>query len=328
MPETTSRAAVFAAGTINADFVLQVGASLEPGASLIAQRLLRTSGGRAANVAVAARRLGAPARLFGCVGTDELAGQALAGPRAAGVDLAGVRTPPMPTGLVTILVQNDGAKTMVLAPGANDAFSEADGDALADQLQNAPAGSVLVVDNEVSPVALVKALEAARRCARPTVLDPTRPAGLTERLLELSDHVTPNAAETAQITGIEVASFADAERAARCLRERGARHVHVRLPRGGCYSTWPEGEALVVAPTDVEVVDTTGAGDAFAGALATAISAGCSIIEAVRLAVAAATCAVTAFGAQESYPDRLALAAMSRRVRLARSAGADRRAKV
>jgi ribokinase len=187
---------------------------------------------------------------------------------------------------------------------------------------------VLVVDNEVSPPALVKALEAARRCARPTVLDPTRPDRLTDRLLELSDHVTPNAAEAAQITGIEVASFADAEHAARLIRERGARHVHVRLPGGGCYSAWPEGEACVFAPTDVEVVDTTGAGDAFAGTLATAIIAGCSIVEALRLAVAAATCAVRAFGAQESYPDRAALAAMARRVRLAPSAGTDRPAKV
>jgi ribokinase len=328
MPEMTTRPAVFAAGTVNADFLLHVGASLEPGASLIAQRLLRTSGGRAANVAVAARRLDACANLFGCVGTDELAEQALAGPRAAGVALAGVRVVPTPTGLATIMVQDGGGKTMVLAPGANDAFSEADGDDLAGQLQTAPEGSVLVVDNEVSPLALVRALEAARRYARPTVLDPTRPARLTDRLLELADHVTPNAVEAAQITGIEVASYTDAKRAARYLSERGARHVHVRLPRGGCYSTWPKGETLAVAPTDVEVVDTTGAGDAFAATLATAIIAGCSIVEAVRLAVAAAACAVTAFGAQESYPDRPALAAMARRVHVAPLAGANPTAKV
>jgi ribokinase len=277
---------------------------------------------------VAARRLGAPAHLFGCVGTDELAEQALAGPRAVGVDLAGVRTVPMSTGLATILVQAGGVKTMVLAPGANDAFADAGGDDLAGRLRDAPHGSVLVVDNEVSAPALVKALDAARRCARPTVLDPTRPARLTDRLLELSDHVTPNAVEAAQITGIEVTSFADAERAALRLRERGARHVHVRLPQGGCYSAWPEGEARVLGPEGVKVVDTTGAGDAFAGTLATAIIARCSIVEAVRLAVAAAACAVTGFGAQESYPDRPALAAMARRVRVASPAGADPGAKV
>jgi ribokinase len=89
---------------------------------------------------------------------------------------------------------------------------------------------------------------------------------------------------------------------------------------------WPEGEALALAPTDLEVIDTTGAGDAFAGRLATAILTGCPLVEAVRLAVAAAACAVTGFGPQESYPDRSALAAMARKVRVAPSTVAGRHA--
>jgi ribokinase len=147
-------------------------------------------------------------------------------------------------------------------------------------------------------------------------LDPTRPDRVTDRLLALSDHVTPNAKEAARMTGIGVESQGDAQRAARRLRERGAPHVHVRLPGGGCVSLWPEGHALVLSPADLEVVDTTGAGDGFAGTLASAIIAGRPLIEAVRLAVAAAACAVTVFGAQESYPDRFALDAMAQRVRM------------
>jgi ribokinase len=287
---------------------------------LIARRLLRTSGGRAANVAVMVRRLDAPARLFGCVGTGELADQAVAGPRAAGVDIRGVRQLAMETGIAMIVVGDGGAKTMVFAPGANEAFCEADGDRMARELREAPAGSVLVVDNEVSPTALVTALDAARRSGLPTVLDPTRPAGLSDRLLHLSDHVSPNAVEAAQIAGSEVESVTDAQRAAQRIRELGPRHVHVRLPQGGCFSAWPEGEALVLPPADLEVVDTTGAGDAFAGTLASAIAAGCHVVEAIRLAVAAATCAVTAFGAQESYPDRRALATMARGVQITQTA--------
>jgi L-amino acid N-acyltransferase YncA len=141
---------------------------------------------------------------------------------------------PTDTGLATILVHDGGAKTMVLAPGANDAFSEADAENLAKDLQDAPEGSVLVVDNELSSPAIEAALEAARHCGRPTVLDPTRPARVTDRLLELCDHVTPNAVEAARLSGIEVASPPDAKRAAQRIRERGARHVHVRLPGGGC----------------------------------------------------------------------------------------------
>jgi ribokinase len=307
---------VFSAGTVNADFVLRIDAPLERGASLIAQRLLRTSGGRAANVAVMARRLGTPARLYGCVGADELAEQALAGPRAAGVDIAAVRRVPGDTGLVAILVGEGGEKTMIMAPGANDAFSEADGDRLAADLRGAPAGSVLAVDTELSPAALVPALEAAREAGRPVVLDPSRPDRVTDRLLELSDHVAPNHDEAARIAEIDVDSPAAARRAARRLRERGPRHVHVRLAHGGCLTLWPNGEALFHAPTGLEVIDTTGAGDAFVGTLAAGIIANCSLLEAVRRAVAAASCAVTVLGPQESYPDRAALDAAARRVRV------------
>jgi ribokinase len=127
----------------------------------------------------------------------------------------------------------------------------------------------------------------------------------------------PNADEAARLTGIPVDSPTGARRAAQRLRERGAHHVHVRLPGGGCFSVWPDGEALLTPPTDLEVVDTTGAGDAFAGTLATAIIARYPPLDAARLAVAAAACAVTDFGAQESYPDRATLDAMAQRVRIA-----------
>lgn len=308
--------AVLSAGTINADFVLRVDAPAESGASLIAERLLRTSGGRAANVAVMARRLGTAARLFGCVGTDDLAEQALAGPRAARVDVAAVRRALGDTGLAAIIVGGRGAKTMILAPGANEDFSVTDGERLAAAVRKAAERSVLVVDSEVSPAALAPALDAARGARRVIVLDPSRPKRVTDRLLELADHVTPNADEASELTAISVESPADARCAARRLRERGPPHVHVRLRGGGCLSLWPDGEALL-RPPDLDVLDTTGAGDAFAGTLATAITAGCPPVAAVRLAVAAAACAVTGFGAQESYPDRTTLEAAARRVEVA-----------
>ena len=311
-----SEPAVFSAGTVNADFVLRIGTPLERNASLIAQRLLRTSGGRAANVAVMARRLGTDARLYGCVGADELAEQALAGPRREGVGIAMVRRVSGETGLAMIAVAPRGEKTMILAPGANDSFSEADGERLGTELHDAQDGSVLVVDSELLPASLAPALEAARDAGRPTVLDPTRPDRVTDRLLELSDHLTPNHDEAGRIAGVEVESPADARRAATRIRERGPRHVHVRLPRGGCLTLWPEGGALLHAPADVEVVDTTGAGDAFVGTLATEIVARRPLLEAVRRAVAAASCAVTVLGPQESYPGRTALEAMASRVRV------------
>jgi ribokinase len=307
---------VFAAGSVNADFVFGVHDRVVAGASVLAHRLLRTSGGRAGNVAVMARRLGIAARLFGCVGHDELAEQALGGPRRAGVDVAAVRRVPAATGVVAILVGDDGSKTMIAAAGANDAFAALDGERLAVTLRAAVDGSVLVVDTEVSPQALAPALEAARERDQATVLDPTRPERVSDRLLGLCDHVTPNADEAARMTGVEVADADGAERAGRRLRERGARHAHVRLPRGGCVTVGPRDGALVIpAPANLRRVDTTGAGDAFAGALATAIIAGRPLAAAVRFAVAAAAYAVAGFGAQESYPDAAALEAFADSIR-------------
>jgi ribokinase len=308
--------AVYTAGTINADFLMRVEGRLDPGASVIAQRLLRTSGGRAGNVAVMVRRLDTPALLFGCVGGDDLARQALAGPAHAGVDLTGVRRAPGDTGLASIFVGPAGSKTMVLAAGANDAFAEADGDALASTLHGATGRSALVVDTELLPAALERALVAARARGQPTVLDPTRPRRVTDRLLALADHVTPNADEAALLTGIATDTPAGARGAAEQLRAGGAHHVHVRLAGGGCVLLGPGIDALLRIRTDTEVVDTTGAGDAYAGTLAVAILAGEPIVEAARLAVAAASCAVTGFGAQESYPDRSTLEAMARSVQV------------
>ena len=294
--------------------MLRVDAAPERGSSVIAQCLLRTSGGRAGNVAVMARRLHTPARLFGCVGTDDLADQALTGPRSAGVDFAAFRRVPLDTGLATILVDQAGTKTMIFAPGANDGFSNADGERLAAEVHGASPGSVLVVDTEVSPAALLPALQAVRESGRTSVLDPTRTDRVTDELLGLADHVTPNADEAARITGVRVDSPADARRAAWLLRQRGARHVYVRLREGGCLVLWPEGEALLRVRAAVTVVDTTGAGDAFAGTLATAMIARDPPVAAARRAVAAAACAVSRLGAQDPYPDRRALEAMAENI--------------
>jgi ribokinase len=149
-----------------------------------------------------------------------------------------------------------------------------------------------------------------------SVLDPTRPSRVTERLLALCDHVMPDADETRRLTGIAVESRFNALRAARELRMRGPRHVHVRLPRGGCLTLWPEGEALISRPTGIEAVDTTGAGDAFAGTLAACIVAGRAPLDSVRHAVAAAAGAVSTLGAQRSYPGPQQLEATARGLRV------------
>lgn len=211
--------------------------------------------------------------LTSCVGDDDLASQALAGPRAANVDLAGVRRRPGATGYSAVTVDDSGDKAIVVALGANGRWGD-EGAEVAGEVAAAPEGSVLIVDVEVPPVLVVAALTAARRRGFATILDPAPPTQVRDELLALADHVTPDEREASELTGIRISSTGDAHRAAVRLRERSARHAHVKLNGGGCVTAGPDGVFNTDPPEDVDVVDTTGAGDGFAGGLAWALLEG------------------------------------------------------
>jgi ribokinase len=311
---SASRARLVSLGSINADFVVRVEEPLSGSGSTVAQDLLRTSGGKGANVAVVVARLGADVSLLGCVGDDDLADQALAGPRKAGVDTTKVRRRRGPTGYSSVLVPPDGAKAIAFAVNANEAWADEAG-AVADDVVRACEHRALVADLEVPAAVVRSALAAAKQRGLITVLDPAPTCRVDDELLRLSDHVTPDQRETEELTGIDVGSIEDAARAAHQLLERGATTVHVKLDSGGCVTTSNDGAVAVHAPADIEVADATGAGDAFAGALGSALLHGAPVLRAAQLAVGAATCAVTRYGSQESYPSGPELEAMAERVR-------------
>ena len=305
--------AVVSLGSLSADFVVSVPGLPQESRSVRGDALLRTSGGKAGNVAVLAARLGTQARLLGCVGDDDLAAQALSGPESAGVNLRGVRRRRGLTGYSSILVPSDGGTTIVLVPNANDAWAE-DGEKVAAEVDAAPDGSVVVADLEVPVALVVAAFGVARERGLTTVLDPAPPDRLTDEVLAAADHLTLDHAEAHQLTGEDAAEAAGAARAAAALQTRGAAVVHVKLARGGCLTATADGCTLVKAPSDVPVVDPAGAGDAFAGGLAVALVQGRSVAGAAEFAVAASACAVGGYGSQESYPDMAALAVMLERV--------------
>ena len=307
---------ILSLGSINADFLVRADEPPSGPGSSLARDLLRTAGGKGANVAVLAARLGVPVRLLGCVGDDDLADQALAGPRAVGVDLSGVRRRQGPTGYASVVVPPDGAKTIVLFTGANDAWAD-DAAAVATDVRAAPDRSLLVVSLEVPGEVVAAALRAARERGFVTVLDPAPPDRLDASLFELADHLTPDHSEAEELTGIDTSDDEGASKAAQALRDRGAGTVHVKLAKGGCVVASEDGTTVVRAP-DVDPVDATGAGDAFAGALGWALHEGRDAVDAARAAVAASTIAVTVFGSQESYPSPDDLAAMVERVQVER----------
>jgi ribokinase len=305
---------IISLGSINADFQVRAERWAEAGHDFLVTDFMRFGGGKAANVAYAARRLSAPVMLIGHVGDDDLAEQALNPLRQLPLDLPLVsRVRGMATGFVTIVVTPDGKKTMIAAHNANDVWTEKEAANAASAVAKAAAGSILVADCAISIDPVERAARAAAQRKFPIILDPSPAERVPDRLFPLVEFVTPNPVEAQQLTGIAVQSIEDALRAGRVLISRGTKVALMKMPEGGCVTVTADG-AVAVRTTPVKVVDTTGAGDVFAGALSTALLERQSLLNAVRIAVAAAHVSVTRYGAQASYPDRTEIEEMVARL--------------
>lgn len=290
-------------GSINMDFQVRVERWPQPSETLIGRDFLKIGGGKGANVAFIARRFGAEACLIGHVGDDALADEALAGVAAAGADLQVARVPGAATGVAMIAVRPDGEKSIVLAPNANDVWRAEEAEHAAASLDRAPAGSVLVADLEVPRFVVEGAVQAARARDFVVVLDPSPAERAPRELFPLIDFITPNQSEASLLTGRRIESPADALEAGRLLLEWGVRVALVKLGTGACVVMSRE-EQFVVSGFRVEVVDKTGAGDAFAGALGVALLERMPLKQATEFAVATANLTVTRYGSQPAYPAR------------------------
>ena len=258
--------------------------------------LLVNHGGKGANQAVAARRLGAEVRLIGCVGDDASGRAVRAALNAEGVGTAGVATATaVATGTALILVDGEGRNQIAVAPGANRGLTVAQVRERGDDFAWA---EIVVASCEVPLDTVRCALELARRRGIATILNPAPVPEVGLDFLELVDYLTPNAGEAARLSGV-----AGDAAAAAALRERGARCVVVTLGERGVLAC-REGAPRHVPAFRVDAVDTTAAGDAFNGALAVALTEGRALTAALRFASAAAAVACMRRGAQASLPTR------------------------
>lgn len=307
-----AQAVILALGSINADIQLRAPRWPEPEETLPATDFNLLGGGKAANVAYLARRLRAPAWLLGAVGDDPLAEQALAPLRDIGVDLRGVHCSGGSTGVAVVVVPEGGKKGILLAENANGRWQEHDGARAEALIGEAPAGSILVLDLEVPVVVAERCVAAARERGLRVVLDPSPADRVSPALLEGLSAVTPNRGEAEKLLGCRIDSPQAACSAARRLNRLGVELALVKLAGGGC-AVACDGDSYLVRPAEqVEVVDTTGAGDAFAGALAVALLEGHGAEDAVRWAITTAGLAVQTYGSQPAYPDRAQLEAALR----------------
>lgn len=288
-------------GSANVDFTVAAPRLPEPGETVSEGRLLVDRGGKGANQAVAARRLGAEVRLIGCVGDDDSGRGITAGLAAEGVEVQGIAvTASAPTGTALIVVDREGRNQIAVAPGANRELSI---ERVQTRAEDFAWADVVVASLEV-PVASVEwALDRARRQRVITVLNPAPLPAAPLTFLDRVDYVTPNAGEAGRMTGLPVRDPAGAGAAAERLRERGVGVAIVTLGGDGAVAYGPDG-VLVVPAIHVAAVDTTAAGDAFTAGLAVALAEGRALGRALGFASGAAALACTKRGAQASLPTR------------------------
>jgi ribokinase len=293
-----TRPVVIVVGSVNVDLVVAAERLPGRGETVLGRRLERYGGGKGANAAVAAARLGAEARLVGAVGEDALGRDALAELRQEGVDVDRVGTlAHETTGAALIVVDRSGDNQIAVGAGANATLtSDHVGSALEGALDGA---GCLLASLEVPHEAVRTAARAARARGIPVIVNPApaRPSAL--QLAALGPIFTPNAGEACRLT-----RETDTRTAAALLADlTGAPVVVTDGSRGALLLEAPGAEALALGPPpSVPAVDTTGAGDTFSGALATRIAAGDDLRTAAEFAVAAGACAVRARGARAGMP--------------------------
>jgi ribokinase len=291
-------------GSINLDRVTRAPRLPAPGETLIGNDFNSYPGGKGANQALAAARAGAVVRMYGAVGRDIAAEGALSLLRAGGVDVAGVRAVDAPTGCATILVDDAGENAIVVVPGANAEVDAAvvPGPALTPR-------TVLLLQNEVPLAANVALIERAARSGTRIVLNAAPARAVPAQLLTMIDTLIVNQTEAALMGPMLGWPPAAIDFAATAAGAIDGLEVVVTLGASGAVGVLGCDEIRVAAPR-VEVIDTTGAGDAFVGAYAAALEAGYERKTSIRRAATAGSLACAVRGAQPALPTRAAIDAM------------------
>ncbi len=291
-------------GSLNQDLVFGLSRFPQAGETMTGDWFALHHGGKGANQAVAAARLGAKVAMVGRVGDDPFGRGLSAALEAEGVGVDLLETDgAAPTGVALVAVEPGGENRIVVVPGAN-------GRVTPEQVRRAEGAiaraDVLLLQLEIPLEAVAAALAVARAHGTRVILDPAPPRELPRAILEAVDVLTPNELEGGILSGVEGGGREGAARAAETLLRRGAGTVILKLGAAGCLLATASGVRLFPGER-VPTVDTTAAGDAFAGALGVFLDAGEPLEEAIVFANRVGALATTVAGAQESLPTRAAV---------------------
>lgn len=288
-------------GSVNLDLVASSRRIPLPGETVSGNTFNTFPGGKGANQAVAAGRLGAPVSMIGRIGNDAFGTQLRESLEAAGVDTKAVEVVPTSSGIALITTAEDGQNAIVVVPGANGELSPRE---LEKHLALIREAGIILAQLEIPLETIEYLATISKRENIPLMLDPAPARTLPASLLACVDWLTPNETETLTLLqrgGSDLRSE-DVEGAAQQLLKQGCRNVLLKLGERGCFIALGNGERTLIPAYRVKAVDTTAAGDAFNGAFATALLRGSGAVASVKYAAAVAAISVTRHGAQPSMP--------------------------
>lgn len=286
-------------GSANVDLTFRTPRLPEPGETIAGRSLHQGMGGKGANQAVVAARLGAHVTFIARVGNDVLATQAIEAYKAEGIDTAFMgRDLNQPTGTAAILVDDNAENCIIVVAGANERLSPNGILAASSVIERSEA---VLCQLETPVETAVTAFRLARRANTLTILTPAPAENVTSELLSLCDVCVPNKTEIAALVNQPVTTEQEAYRAAEMLRHRGVNRVALTMGGDGVLVLDESGPTRIAA-TKVNAVDTSGAGDAFTAALAVALADGLCLADAAHQAGRVAAISVTRIGTQTSYP--------------------------
>ena len=298
-----SRSKIIVIGSLNMDLVVTSPKIPVLGETVLGSGFMTVPGGKGANQAVAVAKLNGDVAMIGCIGNDTFGKILIKNLSASKVKVDNIKVVDSVSTGIAMVVVKDGDNFIIVDPGANSELKPDDIIALEQAIQES---SMVVIQLEIPLETVETAIELANRHAVKVLLNPAPAKKLSDELLSKVDIFTPNESECEIITGLPAKSIEDAKAAALYLNEKGIHNVLITL--GGKGVVYNNGDQIIHKTVpEVEVVDTTAAGDSFSGAIAVALTEGMELDAAVDFANIVGTLAVTKKGAQASLPDRNAV---------------------
>ena len=291
---------IFVIGSINTDMVAMTEVLPSPGETVMGREFMMTAGGKGANQAVAAARMGGDVTMIGRLGNDVFAEQSIKRLKSENINCEFItKDTEKSSGLALISVDQNGENHIVVAPGANETLTK---ERLRSVLSQIPDNAIVMMQLEIPLESVVSVIEFCKKSDKKIILDPAPAKNLTPDFTKSLYMITPNETEATAMTGVKIKDLRDVKKAAIKLLGSGSQYVLITMGANGVYLASQNDEFEYIPSPKVTTIDSTAAGDCFNGTLAVSLSQGLSVFEAAKKACRAASISVTRKGAQDSMP--------------------------